>query len=133
VTTHTTKPDPYITQQQRAADWYDWRPSTAPACPRVVAGKRCLTGTGDRLCLCERHRHLLDHGRAWLTPDGHGVMTGEPYDTTTEELADLSADLAPLGLRATVTGRSLWNPGYTLLIIITRERAQLLIGSSPDV
>ncbi len=57
---------PYDDQERRAAEWHGWRPSTAPACPRVAAGLRCL----DMRCTCRRHRHLLDHGRCWIALGG---------------------------------------------------------------
>lgn len=117
----TTTTDPHAAQRQRAADWHGWRPSDASACPCVVAGKPCNADTGDRLCLCQRHHHLLDHARMWIDPEGHHVLTGEPYDTHDDELRDLFRDLAALRLQASVSGRSLWNPGHTLLITITRD------------
>lgn len=83
---NTTKLDPHAEQEQRAAQWHGWRPSRAPACPRVAAGKRCQTGTSDRLCVCQRHHHLLDHARMWLDPEGAHVLTAEPYDTHLTEL-----------------------------------------------
>lgn len=104
-------------QRRRAADAFGLRPAIAPVCPRVVAGKRCHADTGA--CLCSEHRHLLDHGRIWLDENGRHVLTGEPYDATGEAIGDLTADMTALGLQVRLSGQSMWNPGYTLLIEIT--------------
>lgn len=97
------------------------RPSEAAICPRVVAGKRCAAHNGDEPCVCQRHHRLLDHGRIWLDAAGRHVLTGEPYSADGEDLADLVADMSGLGLDVSLSGRSRWNPGYTLLITITRR------------
>jgi len=104
-------------QDQRAAEWHGLRPSAATACPRVVAGERCLASV-DELCVCQLHHGLLDHSRMWLDADGKHVLTGEPYETTGEELAALVTDVTDLGLHVVLSGRSPWNPGNTLLLLI---------------
>lgn len=110
----------YEDQERRAAELYGLRPSAAAVCPRVVAGKRCIAYRDEwTVCVCQRHRRALDHGRVWLDANGRHVLTGEPYEITGEDLAGLTADLAELGLRVDLTGQSLWNPGFTVLIKIT--------------
>lgn len=107
-------------QEERAAEYFGLRPSTAAICPRVAAGKRCLMDTRQE-CVCRDHRRLLDHGRMWLAENGQHVLTGEPYDTWGEEIAEFITALAALGLKVSISGRSLWNPGSCLLLRITRE------------
>ena len=63
--------------------------------------------------------HALDHARMWVNTGGRPVLTGEPYDLSGHEFADLLTDLSALGLTAKLDGRSPWNPGHTLLITIT--------------
>lgn len=98
------------------------RPSTGAICPRRVAGVRCHAWH-DRpaLCVCQRHHHLLDHGRMWLDAHGRHRLTCEPYDAEGEELAAFVADLADIGLRVDISGMSLWNPGWCVLLIVTRD------------
>jgi hypothetical protein len=55
----------------------------------------------------------------WVNTGGRPVLTGEPYDLSGHEFADLLTDLSALGLTAKLDGRSPWNPGHTLLITIT--------------
>ncbi|WP_433541156.1 hypothetical protein ACQP10_08505 [Streptosporangium sandarakinum] len=107
-------------QEQRAADLFGLRPSRARICPRVVAGKHCQADHDT--CVCQRHHRLLDHGRLWLDPEGHHVLTGEPYSADGDALTALLTDTASLGLTVSITGRSLWNPGQTVLIRITADR-----------
>jgi hypothetical protein len=115
--------DVHAEHQARAAEWHGLRPSKATACPRVVAGKRCLVGnTRDELCVCQRHQRLLDHSRMWLDDKRRNVLTGEPYDVDLADLVDLHAELAALGLEVTVAGRSPWNPGETFLLLIRADR-----------
>ena len=48
-----------------------------PDYPTIVAGARC---SGDRECLCARHRRINDHARLWRTTTDELVLTAEPYD-----------------------------------------------------
>lgn len=109
-------------QLRLAAENYGLRPSRAHVCPRVVAGKRCLS-YHEEPCLCQKHHSLLDHGRVWLDRQGRRVVTGEPYHVAKADLVDLAADMATLGLRVTVKpqSESFWYPGHTHLIFITRD------------
>jgi len=111
-------------RQDRAARALGWRPSRRAPCPRTVAGLRCHAlryhaGAVDVPCPCQVHHHLLDHSRSWTRPDGGRVLTGEPYDLAPDELSALAADCTALGLDVAVTGRSPWNPGATVLIVIS--------------
>lgn len=103
-------------QEHRALEEFGLRPSQARICPRVVAGRHCRADTGE--CACIRHHRLLDHGRIWLDIDGRHVLTGEPYEAAGEDIAVLAEELLPLGLVVSLSGRSLWNPGHTVLIRI---------------
>jgi len=98
---------------------FGYRPSDATVCPLVVAGKRCRAWHDDDGCLCHRHHGVLDHARIWIDRGGRHVFTAEPYDTDSDELEALIADLHREGLRATFSGHSPWNPGSTFLIVIT--------------
>lgn len=110
----------YTEQLRLAAENYGLRPSQARICPRVVAGKRCLTYHRSR-CLCDKHRSLLDHGRMWLDEHGRHVLTGEPYHIAPDDLAAFTDDMAKLGLQVNVKPKSesFWYPGHTHLILIT--------------
>lgn len=110
-----------------------WRRSDARVCPRSVAGLRCLVyygsggpPTGGMPCVCQR-RHVqraLDHGRIWLDEDGDRVLTGEPYGLSGETLCRFVQDCRDLGLRVRVDPRSPWNPGSTLLLIVTNPNEE---------
>lgn len=107
-------------QEERAAEYFGLRPSTAAICPRVVVGKRCLMDSRSE-CVCRDHHRILDHGRMWLDENGHHVLTGEPYETWGEEITAFITAMTEMGLHVYLTGRSLWNPGASLLIRVTRK------------
>jgi hypothetical protein len=109
----------YQSARDRRAAERGLRPSSAAVCPRVVAGKHCRVNGVD-LCVCQRHHHLLDHGRIWLNRAGQYVLTGEPYELTPDALQEFAADLDGLSLTVAVSGRSMWNPGDCLLVTIRR-------------
>lgn len=112
---------------------YGWRPSRAPACPRVVVGKRCQIGypslrMGGR-CVCQRYQPLFDHGAMWLDSDGAHVLTGEPYHIDQALLAALIQETTGLGVEITVSGdESPWCPGGTTLLVV---RARAASGAGP--
>jgi hypothetical protein len=115
----TTNLSPYDEQTARAAK-HRWRPADAATCPRVAAALRCWAGT-DRLCVCQRHHHALDHARTWQDPDDGLVLTGEPYDIDGDELVALVAECSALGLDVSISGRSMWLPGATILLTIRKR------------
>jgi hypothetical protein len=110
--------DHHESQHSRAAA-RGLRPSTAKACPRVVAGKRCGAGLAGA-CVCQTYRRVLDHGRIWLDQDGRHLLTGEPYDLSPRSVAEFTAAMTELGLSVSLSGRSMWNPGQCLLVTVRR-------------
>ena len=108
-----------VDHETRAADWYGWKPSRARPCPLALAGHRCRLHTA-LTCLCNTRR-LLDHPRRWTDRDGNPVLSAEPYDAHGEDLAELVAELAALGLWVRLSGRSPYYPTRTLLLVISRE------------
>lgn len=108
-------------QERRAAESLGLRPSDARACPRVVAGKRCLSY--HRSCVCHTYYSILDHHRMWLDTEGRYVLTGEPYQVDDSDLSNFTEAMAELGLKVSVKDKSesFWYPGSTLLILITGE------------
>lgn len=96
---------------------------------RLVQRQICLKRIAD-----PEHRHQvggpdaprcpfqahLGHPRLWQTAAGELFATAEPY---TLELADLDWLLAAareLGLKVMLDGRSVYNPGYTFTVLVTR-------------
>lgn len=124
----TEKRVDFAASDRYAARFPDWRPSRARACPRSVAGKRCLVprrarSPGAPLCVCGSGHagRVLDHPRMWLTPDRERVLTGEPYGINGETLCRFIADCRKLGLQVQVDAHSPWNPGSTLLVVVRRR------------
>jgi hypothetical protein len=115
------------TTEQRIAAWaaeHRLRPSKAPHCPRVVTGKRCQIGMPrwygrETRCICEKYRHLLDHARTWLRPDGYRLLTAEPYDPEQEDLAKFTVELEhTLGVGLKIESYSPYYPGHTTLLMM---------------
>jgi hypothetical protein len=122
----TTPCEDSDTRDDRMRRWFgltprkSWHLSHYP-CPRAIVGKRCLVYTRNEYnagCICQRHRHILDHGRGWVDENGSYVHTAEPYDFTGREIAELAADLAALGVNVSLSGQSLWYPGQTVLLVM---------------
>lgn len=112
--------------EARFPGWKRSRARTANgACPRVVAGKRCLSyGRSWSGCVCTRYNslRLLDHARLWETPDGERVLTGEPYQLD-KGFQELVGECLMLGLSVTVEPYSPYFPGNTMLVLIRRAEA----------
>lgn len=110
--THTSGAS--ATREGLYRQWYGWQPSTAQRCPRVAAGKRCLAGTGS--CVCREHRGLLEHPAIWHSARGT-VYSADPLGPVDGvALGAFVADATKLGLAVTVSARSGWAPGRTVLI-----------------
>lgn len=107
-----------------------WRRSKGRVCPRQVLGKRCTAYGRDwrSACLCtqwQRTTWVWDHEHLWLDRDGNYVLTLEPYLTVGNlHLDELLARAANDGLQVEVSdAESPWNPGATLLLVVTRATA----------
>ena len=103
---------------------------------RLVQRQICLKRIVD-----PEHRHLagphaprcpfqphLGHPRLWQTAAGELFATAEPY---TLELADLDWLLAAareLGLKVMLDGRSVYNPGSTFTVLITRPGSAVTLA-----
>ena len=96
---------------------------------RLVPGQVCVKKIADA-----GHRHLggglgthgcpfqlhLDHARLWRTAAGELFATAEPYAMQLADLDWLLTATQGLGLKVMLDGRSVYNPGYTFTILITR-------------
>jgi len=108
---------------------YRLRPRAAYACPRIVAGLRCLFDGRGR-CPCDPngpYRKLLDHARMWRGEFRQPVLTLEPYGLIHLDLPALVAEvnpyaeaLASLGLMITHKDYSPYSPGHATLLIISK-------------
>jgi hypothetical protein len=82
-------------------------------------------GPDDTRCPFQAH---LRHPRLWQTAAGELFGTAEPY---TLELADLDWLLAAareLGLKVMLDGRSVYNPGSTFTVLITRPGSAVTLA-----
>ena len=70
----------------------------------------------------------LDHPRMWRTPEGELFATADPYHIELEDLEPLLSVSRELGLDVTLDGRSIYYPGHTFTIIITRRGSQARLG-----
>jgi len=107
------------TQLQTAQRALGFRLVQRQICLKRIAerGHRHPAGSPDTGCPFQAH---LRHPRLWQTAAGELFATAEPY---TLELADLDWLLTAsreLGLRVMLDGRSVYNPGYTFTVLITR-------------
>jgi hypothetical protein len=76
-----------------------------------------------------RFQARLGHPRLWRTAAGELFATAEPY---TLELADLDWLLTAsreLGLTVTLDGRSVYNPGSTFTVLITRPGSAVTLAA----
>src|SRR5258708_25407462 len=63
----------------------------------------------------------LDHPRLWRTSTGELFATADPYHLDLEDLDGLRAVSRELGLDVWLYGDSVYNPGRTFTILITRK------------
>jgi hypothetical protein len=97
-------------------------PRAYGACARVVAGRRCGLSSGTYSCECQQFHRLFDHGRTWLDPAGHRVISGEPYGIDDEVLRRFQQQVAdPLDLVVSTEPNSPWFPGHTSLVLVQRR------------
>ena len=107
-----------------------WKRKAGKRCPRVIAKKRCLTGSANgELCICERYCNLLDHSELWRTETNDTVLTGEPYSIDLGNLWSLWFACSNLGLSLSLHSYSPYNPGSTFLIMI---RVALWYGAEEE-
>jgi hypothetical protein len=113
-------PENLIAQQCRLLTArYRLRPSPSVhyRCPRIVAGKRHHPSR----CVCEGWGYrLFDHGHMWLAPNGHHVLTGEPYAIESVDLGQLYSLAADLHLAVDLSPESFWYPPHTTFILVRR-------------
>lgn len=116
-----TPGDPYNGEGERErffAARYGWRPARLRSCPRWIVGKHCQQ---RQSCICQRHRNVLDHNRAWLDRDGKRVLTSEPYGIgDTLGLCAFVQECDELGVHVEIDPQSPWFPGATVLLIMRR-------------
>lgn len=115
--------DIYEEFEQRMFELHELTPAQGFECPRRVVGRRCIRLNGAHACVCVKHRQVLDHVRIWRDAEGALVVTAEPYDLKGSEVAELVADLKPLGIRVLISSRSAWFPPYTTLLKLVKEPA----------
>lgn len=108
--------------QEERAMVRGWQPIPgAPPCPRVVAGGRCFAMRG-RDCLCARHRDILsNYAQMWCDRRGRTLLTFEPEDIAGADLTSFIEDMNTINVDVTISARSLWLPGATLLVIINKR------------
>ena len=122
----TTKREPNLHGVDSMFAMFGYTPSDARLCPRIVAGKRCLENGPSCPCVCQSYRHrAFDHARMWRDSKKRHVFTSEPYGISGEEVVALVSDMAELGLSVCLDARSPWNPGSTILIVITRREPNI--------
>jgi hypothetical protein len=73
------------------------------------------------------YRLTLDHARLWRAADGELFATAEPYHLRLGQLDGLAATARELGLRVRLGGMSMYAPGYTLMVLITRPDSSIRV------
>jgi hypothetical protein len=63
----------------------------------------------------------LDHPRLWRTSTGELFATADPYNLDLEDLEGLREISRELRLDVRLHGSSVYNPGHTFTILITRK------------
>lgn len=126
----------YQEQLQRYREFQEtrgFRDSKAQHCPRVVLGKQCIRysprrGWGSAAhCVCETWQQgygVWDHTRIWLYGDRQYALTLEPYALIDDpRLQEFREHVEASGFNVEITQDSPWNPGATILIVVTRANA----------
>jgi hypothetical protein len=67
----------------------------------------------------------LDHPRLWRSATGELFATAEPHQLDLEGLAWLLTASRDLGLAVTLDGRSMYDPGHTFTVLITRQGSEV--------
>jgi hypothetical protein len=86
---------------------------------RIVDPEHRHVAGGPQAPGCPFPAHL-GHPRLWQTAAGELFATAEPYTLELVDLDWLLTAARELGLRVMLDGRSVYNPGYTFTILITR-------------
>jgi hypothetical protein len=60
----------------------------------------------------------MDHARMWRTGAGTLFATADPYHLDLGELDELRARATELGLQVTVSAKSMYAPGQTIMVVI---------------
>lgn len=109
---------------------HQWKPSNgAITCPIVVTGRTCVGSNwgGSRACICQEvadalpGRHITDHPRRWVAPDGSRVVTYETYSPA-EDVAAFTALCERRGIAVEIGGRSPHAPEDATLLIVRAAR-----------
>ena len=72
----------------------------------------------------------LDHPRMWRTSDGELFATADPYNLRLEDLEPLLTISRELGLDVRLDGQSIYYPGHTFNITITRSGSRAWLGTA---
>jgi hypothetical protein len=90
------------------------------ACPRVLAGKRCLRYSEIGRCWCMMPAN--DHSGTYrAVENGRKVVVWEPYQVFDEDLFVMVNEALLLGLHITIDASSAWNPGRTISVHFMRQ------------
>lgn len=111
-----TTPSHGVEHEARMFKWHKFTPRNVKPCPWVLIGRRCRSGRD--ICICEKHSSILDHSYGWIDENGDYVQTAEPYSFTGDQILTLVVDLGKIGIDVHVSGRSLWVPGQTVLLVL---------------
>lgn len=120
----TTTTNPHAARERRALEQFGWTPSKKRACPKNLVRRHCQY---PRPCLCcpSCGGDNRDHFSRWRCPDGSEVVINEPYnlDPESDDFMDWKRSCEELGLTVTIhedKTESLWFPGWTTLIVVSR-------------
>ena len=75
----------------------------------------------------------MDHPRLWRTSEGELFITADEYHLNLATLDRVRAQAEELGLRVEVTAKSFYNPGRTIMIVVTRSDSATMPDGPPTV